>query len=80
MSQTHKLLLTRVILLNMYMCIIIAKALKLCKAFCHFSPTQQSEDYIQRLHFHVFKSNLTPHKCAAVLTGNSARCFLPADV
>lgn len=47
MSQTHKLLLTRVILSDIYMCIIIAKALKLYKKlFAVFFPSQQSKDYI----------------------------------
>lgn len=45
MIQTHLLLLTRVILSDIYMCIIIAKVLKLYKKLFAFS-SQQSKDYI----------------------------------
>lgn len=46
MIQTHLLLLTRVILSDIYMCIIIAKALKLYEKLLPFSPSQQNKDSI----------------------------------
>lgn len=46
MSQTHKLFLTRVIPSDIYICIIIAKALKIVqKDFCLFFQSAE-----QRLH------------------------------
>lgn len=75
MIQTHLLLLTRVILSDIYMCIIITKALKLYKKlFPSFPPVSRSKDYIRMLHFPMLESNLSFHKCATVLVGNGYSC------